>query len=108
MILRITRLLILLFVPLCISIQSFAQDKKINFPEIDGYKVLVCDPHIHSVFSDGGVWPTIRVEEGIREGLDVVSITDHLEYQPHKEDIPHLIEIVVTNWRRHLPKTMRY
>ncbi len=69
---------------------STAQDKKVNFPEVDGYKVLVCDPHIHSVFSDGGVWPTIRVEEGIREGLDIVSITDHLEYQPHKADIPHI------------------
>ena len=71
------RFIFLLFVTLCVSNYSFAQDKKINFPEVDGYKVLVCDPHIHSVFSDGGVWPTIRVEEGIREGLDVVSITDH-------------------------------
>ncbi len=84
------RFIPLLFLTLCVSNYSFAQDKKIKFPEVDGYQVLVCDPHIHSVFSDGGVWPTIRVEEGIREGLDVVSITDHLEYQPHKEDIPHL------------------
>jgi len=75
---------------LLFHIHSFAQDKKISFPDVDGYKVLVCDPHIHSVFSDGGVWPTLRVEEGIREGLDVVSITDHLEYQPHKEDLPHI------------------
>lgn len=82
---------ILLSIPLFVQIQcSFAQDKKINFPDVSGYKVLVCDPHIHTVFSDGGVWPTIRVEEAIREGLDVVSITDHLEYQPHKEDLPHI------------------
>ena len=46
-----------------------AQDKKISFPDAGGYKVLVCDPHIHTVFSDGLVWPTIRVEEGIREGF---------------------------------------
>jgi len=82
--------LIMLLVILFFHTQkSAAQNKKINFPDVDGYKVLVCDLHIHSVFSDGGVWPTIRVEEGIREGLDVVSITDHLEYQPHKDDIPH-------------------
>jgi hypothetical protein len=84
------RFILLLAVVLGVSTPSLAQDKKINFPEVDGFKILVCDPHIHTVFSDGGVWPTIRVEEGIREGLDVVSITDHLEYQPHKEDIPHL------------------
>ena len=65
-----------------------AQDKRISFPDVGGYKVLVCDAHIHTVFSDGLVWPTLRVEEGIREGLDVLAITDHLEYQPHKEDIP--------------------
>src|ERR1700690_382405 len=68
---------------------TLAQERKISFPDVLGYKTLVCDPHIHTVFSDGGVWPTIRVEEGIREGLDVVAITDHLEYQPHKDDIPN-------------------
>lgn len=84
---RYTLLLVGIFI---FTFNGFAQQKKINFPDVDGYKVLVCDPHIHTVFSDGGVWPTMRVEEGIREGLDVVSITDHLEYQPHKEDIPHV------------------
>ena len=50
---------------------------------------LSMDLHIHSVFSDGNVWPTIRVEEARREGLDLIAITEHLEYQPHKEDIPN-------------------
>jgi hypothetical protein len=43
---------------------------------------------MHTVFSDGTVWPTVRVDEAWREGLDVISITDHIEYQPHKEDVP--------------------
>ena len=43
---------------------------------------------MHTVFSDGLVWPTVRVEEAWREGLDAISITDHIEYQPHKKDIP--------------------
>lgn len=47
------------------------------------------DLHIHTVFSDGAVWPSIRVEEARREGLDLIAITEHLEYQPHAEDIPH-------------------
>jgi hypothetical protein len=62
--------------------------REILFPDILGYKTLKCDFHIHTVFSDGTVWPTVRVDEAWREGLDVISITDHIEYQPHKEDIP--------------------
>jgi predicted metal-dependent phosphoesterase TrpH len=61
---------------------------EINFPDILGYKTLKCDFHIHTVFSDGAVWPTVRVDEAWREGLDAISITDHIEYQPHKQDIP--------------------
>ncbi|UCF15644.1 MAG: PHP domain-containing protein [Phycisphaerales bacterium] len=61
---------------------------KINFPDILGYKTLKCDFHMHTVFSDGQVWPTTRVSEAVREGLDVIAITDHIEYQPHRDDIP--------------------
>ena len=50
---------------------------------------LSTDLHIHTVFSDGAVWPSIRVEEARREGLDLIALTEHLEYQPHEEDIPH-------------------
>jgi hypothetical protein len=41
------------------------------------------------VFSDGSVWPDIRVGEAILDGLDAIAVTDHLEYQPHEDDIPH-------------------
>ncbi len=51
--------------------------------EINGLKVLKCDFHIHTIFSDGSVWPTQRVAEAVAEGLDVISITDHIEYRPH-------------------------
>ena len=62
--------------------------QEIRIPEIMGYKTLKCDFHMHTVFSDGLVWPTVRVDEAWREGLDVISITDHIEYQPHKDDVP--------------------
>ncbi|MBT3386114.1 MAG: histidinol-phosphatase [Prolixibacteraceae bacterium] len=61
--------------------------KIINVPDILGYQTLKCDFHMHTVFSDGTVWPTIRVEEAWREGLDAISITDHIEYRPHSKDI---------------------
>ena len=54
-------------------------------PNIGTYQTLKCDFHMHTVFSDGEVWPTIRVDEAISEGLDVIAITDHLEYVPHKK-----------------------
>ena len=54
--------------------------KNIQVPDILGYKTLKCDFHIHTVFSDGVVWPATRVDEAWQEGLDAIAITDHIEY----------------------------
>jgi len=59
----------------------------VNLPDVPGFFTLKCDFHIHTVFSDGNVWPTVRSEEAWREGLDAIAITDHIEYQPHKADL---------------------
>ena len=86
---------ILVFIFLACSISGFSQDhthamgRKLSFPDIPGYKTLKCDFHQHTVFSDGSVWPDIRVQEALLDGLDAISLTEHLEYQPHKDDIPH-------------------
>ena len=66
------------------------EPRKISFPDTAHYLTLVLDPHTHSAFSDGHVWPRIRIGEAFRDGLDAIAITEHLEYQPHIEDIPHL------------------
>jgi len=58
-----------------------------DIPDIPGYRTLVCDFNLHTVFSDGLVWPTVRVDEAWREGLDAIAITDHLEYLPFQEDV---------------------
>ncbi len=52
---------------------------KIVVPDIEGYKTLKCDFHVHTIFSDASVWPATRVDEAIWEGLDVIAITDHVE-----------------------------
>jgi hypothetical protein len=65
-----------------------APKRPLSFPDIMGYETLACDFHMHTVFSDGEVWPTVRVKEAWRDGLDSIAITDHIEYQPHKNDIP--------------------
>jgi len=58
-----------------------------KIPDIPGYLTLKCDFHMHTVFSDGRVWPTVRAEEAWREGLDAFSVTDHIEYLPFKDDV---------------------
>lgn len=63
--------------------------RTIQFPDTAEFLSLTCDFHMHTVFSDGEVWPSIRVQEAQRDGLDCIAITEHLEYQPRRDDIPH-------------------
>ncbi|MFA7583483.1 MAG: Sb-PDE family phosphodiesterase [Proteiniphilum sp.] len=59
----------------------------IIIPDVGAYQVLKCDFHMHTVFSDGHVWPNVRNQEVWQEGLDAYAITDHVEYTPHSEDV---------------------
>lgn len=61
--------------------------ENIMIPAVNGFEVLKCDFHTHTVFSDGHVWPNVRNQEAWQEGLDALAITDHIEYTPHKEDV---------------------
>lgn len=66
----------------------FGQRKIINIPDLPGFVTLKCDFHLHTVFSDGDVWPTVRIDEALRDGLDAIALTDHIEYNPKKDFIP--------------------
>ncbi len=59
----------------------------ISIPDVNGYKVLKCDFHMHTVFSDGTVWPNIRLQEAWTEGLDAIALTDHMEGHPHRNEV---------------------
>ncbi len=59
------------------------QPREITIPDTAGFKVLKGDFHIHTLFSDGGVMPADRVNEAVQNGLDVISITDHIEVRPY-------------------------
>jgi len=61
--------------------------ENIIIPDVGNYQVLKCDFHMHTVFSDGQVWPSVRNQEAWQEGLDAYAITDHIEYTPHKDDV---------------------
>ena len=71
-----------LFLVLIVLSVLFGHDsnysRKIEFSDLPGYKTLICDLHMHSVFSDGSVWPDIRVQEAIRDGLDIIATTEHI------------------------------
>jgi len=64
-----------------------AERRALPVPDLPGLKTLKGDFHLHTVFSDGDVWPTVHVREAWRDGLDVVALTDHVEYQPHAADV---------------------
>lgn len=87
---RIRRLLFLMVIHIMFVGAANGQSDvrhEIRVPDVLGYQTLKCDLHMHTVFSDGSVWPDVRVREAWREGLDAISVTDHIEYLPHKEDV---------------------
>lgn len=74
-----------------LRMDEFRNAKKrqfIQIPDVGGFQTLKGDFHVHTVFSDGHVWPTVRLQEAWQEGLDVIAISDHIEYTPHSRDLP--------------------
>ena len=67
----------------------FSQGVKTFFESPKNVYYISSDLHIHTVFSDGVVWPTLRVDEAVRDSIDLISLTEHIEYQSHLSDIPH-------------------
>ncbi|MDD2281164.1 MAG: PHP domain-containing protein [Bacteroidales bacterium] len=70
-----------------VTYPSYGSEERstIIFPKVMGYEVVTCDFHTHTMFSDGLVWPSLRVSEAWTEGLDAIAITDHIEYRPHRK-----------------------
>jgi hypothetical protein len=78
----------LLLLTAIICLTANGQRKIINLPDLPGYVTMKCDFHMHTVFSDGNVWPSYRLSEALRDGLDAFAITDHIEYTPKKAYVP--------------------
>ncbi|MFC2123204.1 Sb-PDE family phosphodiesterase [Bacteroidota bacterium] len=71
--------------------ETNANSPRFEIPDIPGYFTMKCDFHMHTIFSDGRVWPDIRVNEAIAEGLDAISITDHVEKKREYVEDNHVI-----------------
>jgi predicted metal-dependent phosphoesterase TrpH len=67
--------------------QDSVRRNPLPVPNLPGFQTLKCDFHMHTVFSDGEVWPETRVREAFRDGLDAIAITDHDDYHPHRETV---------------------
>lgn len=58
---------------------------EVVLPQVNGYNVYKADLHTHTVYSDGQVLPKWRVYEAWLDGLDVMAVTEHVEYRPHEK-----------------------
>ena len=54
---------------------------EIYIPQVMGYNVYKADLHTHTIYSDGEMTPALRVNEAWCDGLDIIAITDHMEYR---------------------------
>ena len=54
---------------------------EIYIPQVMGYNVYKADLHTHTIYSDGDMTPALRVNEAWCDGLDIIAITDHMEYR---------------------------
>lgn len=59
--------------------------KEIVLPQVNGYNVYKADLHTHSVFSDGQANSTFRVNEAWLDGLDIMAVTEHIEYRSFED-----------------------
>lgn len=60
------------------------QREEFILPEVNGYNIYKADLHTHTIYSDGDCTPEFRVREAWYDGLDVLAVTDHVEYRRHE------------------------
>ena len=68
------------------------------------YNVYTADLHTHTIYSDGCVTPGYRVREAWRDGLDIVAITDHIEYRKTERELYQFMDGYIKEEYRGLPK----
>ena len=61
--------------------------KEIFIPQVNGFNVYKADLHTHTLYSDGQVLPNYRIREAWQDGLDIIAVTEHVEYRPVEGDL---------------------
>jgi hypothetical protein len=68
--------------------------KEIVLPcQVNGYNVYKADLHTHTVYSDGCVTPQFRVKEAWLDGLDIMAVTEHIEYRPFENEMKEYLSV---------------
>ena len=62
------------------------QRAELILPQVNGYNIYKADLHIHTIYSDGVLSGRGRAQEAYYDGLDIIAITDHIEYRPNEEN----------------------
>ena len=65
-------------------VQNANRRTEIILPKVNGLNVYKADLHSHSIYSDAQLTPEQRVSEAWYDGLDIFSMTDHIEYRRHE------------------------
>ena len=60
--------------------------------QLNGFNIYKADLHTHTVFSDGSVLPKYRVAEAWQDGLDIMAVTEHIEYRPAEDTFVDYLE----------------
>lgn len=76
--------------------QTTSTRTEIILPEVNGYKAVKTDLHVHTFFSDGNFAPALRVTEGWRDGLDAMAITEHIEHRPTEKQMKEFLSEGIT------------
>lgn len=61
--------------------------KEIIIPQVNGFNVYKADLHTHTIYSDAQVLPKYRIREAWQDGLDIIAVTEHVEYRPNESDL---------------------
>ena len=70
---------------LCSADYQVSVRKEIVLPQVNGYNIYKADLHTHSVFSDGQVNSYFRVNEAWLDGMDIMAVTEHIEYRSFED-----------------------
>jgi hypothetical protein len=65
-------------------VENATRRTEIILPQVNGLNVYKADLHSHSIYSDAELTPEQRVKEAWLDGLDIFSMTDHVEYRRHE------------------------
>lgn len=80
--------------------------QEIIFPKVNGLNVYKADFHLHTIYSDGDVTPDARVIEAWHDGLDIIAITDHMEYRRIEREMYHYMKDYIREDLRGLGKAV--